>query len=292
MQSNAANSVNMDYNDVSYVDQDGQYINVVSLTVLSGECSVTLFILQRHIGTEMTTYTLVLDQTTSPVPSLTHSKTASSPEHSTSNSEDSYDYFGGAMSTTNSQGYGEELTMTPARLIDGDRSMAVALAQQNQSTPISNFQRGSGISDSWQLLEYIPLLDRIMAEKRSAAEAEKKARWNGDYLLKLLEIEGFNHGLVRELQTVINMVRHMNIMLFQDKNDTNDWKINPKVMEELEEITIQVIHYFDEFGNSLNRGIDKIHEVKPHLPSLGPDIDPCVLRTALNVWNDRLMKYA
>jgi len=290
--SNAANSVNMDYNDASYMDHDGQHTNAVQVTVLSGEFSVTLSILQCRIGTEMITYTLVLDQTTSPVPSLTHSTTASSPGSITGNSEDSYDYFGGAMSAPNSEGSDEELTMTHARLVDRDRSMVVALAQEDQSTPISNSQRGSGISDSWQLLEYIPLLDRIMAEKRVAAEAEKKARWNGDYLLKLLENEGFNKELVEELQTVINMVRHLNIMLFKDKNDTNDWKIKPKVMEELEEVTIQVIHYFDEFGNSLNRGIDKIHEVKPHLPSLGPDTDPCVLRTALNVWNDRLMKYA
>ena len=129
------------------------------------------------------------------------------------------------------------------------------------------------------------------AAAKLAAEAELHARWDGSYIVELLETKGFNPQLVDELKAILNMIKHMNIMLFKHKNEAIDWKIAPSVIRELEKIAVQVIHYFDEFGKSLDRGIDKIHEVKPHLPSLGPETDPYQLRQALRVWNARLMKY-
>jgi len=284
-------SVNMDYIATHYLGPDGHFTNTIVITVPGDLLPVSLTIVKYEKGAEITTYNLTLSQKTSPVPSLTYSSTDPSTGSTTGGSDDSYDFIAEIMSAPNSDGSEEELTMTPARLAERYRSAAVAPAQTHQHAPATQSYRGSGGSDSWQLLEYIPRLDRIKAEERSAAEAEKKARRNGDWLLKLLDTGAFDSELKQELQTVINMVRHMNIMLYKGKNDTIDWKIKPDVMEELEEVTLQVIHFFDEFGNNLNRGIDKIHEVKTHLPSLKPDTDPYLWRTALRVWNARLMEY-
>lgn len=284
-------SVNMDYFATRYLGPDGHLTNTIVINVLSGLFPVFLTIVKHEKGTEMTTYNLTLSQTTSPVPSLTYSPTDSSTGSTTGGSDDSYDFVAEIMSAPNSDGSEEELTMTPARLADGYRSVVVAHAQTHQYALTTQSHRGSDVSESWQLLEYLPRLDRLKAEERAATEAEKKARWNGDCLLKILDTGGFDNELKQELQTVINMVRHMNIMLYQGKNYTTDWTIKPNVMEELEEVTIQVIHFFDEFGNNLNRGIDKIHEVKIQLPSLKPETDPYLWRTALRAWNVRLMKY-
>ncbi len=283
--------MNMDYNVTRYMAKDGYFTNAIVINVLRGRLSVWLTIIKEAKGHEMTTCNLALSQIFSPVPSLMYSPTDSSTGSTTGDSDDSYDLFAGLMSAPHSDGSEEELTMTPARLADRSRSVAMAHAQTHPYGPTSHFHRGSGLSDPWQLLEYLPRLDRIEAKEKVAAEAEKKARWNGNFLLKLLETGGFQKELVEELRTVINMVKHMNNMLYKGKNDALDWKIKPDVMEELEEVTIQVIHFFDEFGNSLNRGIDKIHEIKAHLPSLKPETDPYQWRTALRVWNARIMKY-
>lgn len=283
--------MNMDYIATHHFGPDGLFTNTIVITVLGDLLPVSLTIVKHEKGAEITTYSLTLRETTSPVPSLTNSPTNSSTESTSSGSDDSYDFIAELMSAPNSDGSEEELTMTPARLAERYRSTAMVPTQINQHASVTRSSRGSSVSDSWQLLEYIPSVNRIKAVERSAAEAEKKARWNGDWLLKLLDTGAFDSELKQELQTVINLVRHMNIMLFKGKNGTTDWKIKPDVMEELEEVTIQVIHFFDEFGNNLNLGIDKIHEVKAHLPSPKPDTDPYLWRTALRVWNARLMEY-
>ena len=120
-----------------------------------------------------------------------------------------------------------------------------------------------------------------------AAEAEVLSHWDGSYIVKLLETKGFNSGLVDELKTILNMIKHTNIMLFKNKNDI---KIGPTAMRELHNLTVQVTHYFGEFGKRLDRGIDMIYEVEPHLPRLRPGMDPYQLRQTLKVWNARLLK--
>ena len=239
----------------------------------------------------MTSRSLTLGQGHSRVPSSTSSTTASSFESTTADSDDSYDTSTGTMFASNSDGSQEELTMTPARLHNRQRSIAMPPAQTYQSVRISHTHQGYSSTGSWPLLQQILLLDRIAAEKKAAAKAEENAFQNGDFLLKLLDTKGFDREFAKELRTVINMVKHMNILLFKDKNGTMDWKINPDMFKVLGEVTIQVLHYFDQLGNGLNRAIDKIHEVKRLLPNLGPRADPWDLRVKLNIWNARLMRY-
>ena len=281
----------MEYHANYYGGQDEHFTNTIVVNVLSGDFSTSLAVVKNHQVTEMTTYSLALSQTVSPVPSSKHSTTGSSKRSTISELSDSYDYLMGGMSVFSSDESEEELTMTPARLSDRHRSMAVAHTQVHQHAPASDSHHGSGVSDSWELLEYIPHLDHIKGGEVAAAKSDARDHWSGEWLLKLLDNRGFHPDLVEELRTVINMVRHMNIMLYNGKKGTTDWMIKRDVMRELKEVTIQVIHCFDEFGNSLNRGIDKINEVKPLLPNLGPGADLCSLRTALKIWNARLMKY-
>ena len=256
--------------------------------MLSANLLVFLSITKQH--NTMTSHNFTLGQVHSRVPSLTSSTTASSFESTTADLDDSYDISAGIVFASSSSGSQEELTMTSARLHDRQRSIAMAPAQTYQSVQISRAYQTYSNTGSWPLLGQVSQFDRIEAEENAAVEAEDEAHQNGDFLLKFLDAKGFDKEFAKELHTVINMVRYMNIMLFKEKNDTMDWKITPEILKVLEEVTIQVLHYFDQLGNGLNRAIDKIHEVKPHLPKLGPDADSLDLEIKLNIWNARLME--
>ena len=239
----------------------------------------------------MATCNSSLGQLHSRVPSSTPSNTAPSCVSTTADSENSYDTSAETIIAANSNGSQEGLTMTPARIHDRQSSIDVRRAQTHQSLSTLCSHQVSNVAGSWPLCQQTSQLDPIESEEKAAAEAEKRARGNGDLLLKLLDATGFDRDFVKELRTVINMVRHMNVMLFKDKNDAMDWKIRPEVLKMLEEVTIQVVHYFNQLGNGLNRAIEKVIEVKPQLPNIGPGANPWDLKTKLNIWNARSIKY-
>lgn len=146
-------------------------------------------------------------------------------------------------------------------------------------------------SPSPDLLTYIPYLDRVEAiEKRTRQRVEKDCA-TGAYLLGLLDNDDFDKALVKEFKSMINMVRHMNLMLFKG-DKASGFKIRPRTLEQVEVIAVQVIHYFDRLGDKFDHAIDAVAEVKSYLPSLGPEVKLSHIRVALKVWNTQIMGYS
>lgn len=138
---------------------------------------------------------------------------------------------------------------------------------------------------NWNLPKYIPYLDKLQVDETAAAAAKQKERESGDYLLKLMERKKFDLKQVDEFKTMINMVKHMNIMLFKETKEANmAFKLKISTLQEVADIAVEVIHYFDKLGKTLDLGIDKIREIKPCLPNIGPSQDRDDLKTALDLW--------
>lgn len=144
--------------------------------------------------------------------------------------------------------------------------------------------------DSDDLLKYIPYLDKLEKTEKIAAEVLEKERHDGTYLIKLLDTGDFDEGLVKEFKTMINMTKHMNSMLFKGDKDSK-FKVRPRTLKQVEEIAVQVIHYFDKLSDQFDVGIDKIVEIKKYLPSLGTQVSLHHIRTALRTWNAKIMGY-
>lgn len=144
--------------------------------------------------------------------------------------------------------------------------------------------------DSEDLLKYIPYIEKLEKVEKLSAELRENEIANGAYLLELLDTADFDEGLIKEFKTIINMTKHMNVMLFKG-DKASGFKVDSRTLEAVEEIAIQMIHYFDKLGDKFDAGIDKIVEVKQHLPSLGPHVKPEHLRPALKIWNTQIMRY-
>lgn len=162
------------------------------------------------------------------------------------------------------------------------------------SRPTSDANSASGEDqtddESEDLLKYIRYLDKLAQIEKIAAEHLEKERADGTRLLKLLDTGDFDQGLIKEFKTMINMVKHINVMLFKGDKESN-FKVRPRTLREVEEVAVQVIHYFDKLSDQFDTGIDQIINVKKYLPNLGPQLRLDHIRTALRVWNTKIMGY-
>ena len=117
--------------------------------------------------------------------------------------------------------------------------------------------------------------------------ASEKDCATGAYLLKLLDLGDFDKGLADEFKVMINMVRHMNCMLFKGDEAAGS-KITASTLEEVEALATEVIIYFDKLGDKFERAVGDIVEVKKYLPSLGSEVKPTHLRVAIKIWNQKI----
>ena len=175
-----------------------------------------------------------------------------------------------------------------------DLSTNVDAENSSASRPTSDANSASGEDqthdESEDLLKYIPYLNKLAQIEKIAAEHLEKERADGTRLLKLLDTGDFDQGLIKEFKTMINMVKHINVMLFKGDKESN-FKVRPHTLREVEEFAVQVIHYFDKLSDQFDTGIDQIIDVKKYLPSLGPQLSLDHIRTALKVWNAKIMGY-
>ncbi len=123
-----------------------------------------------------------------------------------------------------------------------------------------------------------------------ASKYNNENRASGEYLLKLLDSCDFDEGLAKEFKVMINMVKHINSLLFHGSHGPGE-QIGPHRLRQIESVAEQVMHYFAKLGDRFDADLSRIKEVRKGLPSLGHDVKPTFLRTNLNVWNLKIMQY-
>lgn len=123
-----------------------------------------------------------------------------------------------------------------------------------------------------------------------ASKYNNENRASGEYLLKLLDRCDFDEGLAKEFKVMINMVKHINSLLFHGSHGPGE-QIGPHRLRQIECVAEQVLHYFAKLADKFDADLSRINEVRKGLPSLGHDVKPTFLRTNLNVWNLKIMQY-
>lgn len=136
----------------------------------------------------------------------------------------------------------------------------------------------------------ISSLGELEVLEASASKYNDENRASGEYLLKLLDSCDFDEGLVKEFKVMINMVKHINSLIFHGSHGPGE-QIGPHRLRQIESMGEQVMHYFAKLGDKFDANLSRIKEVRKELPSLGHDVKPTFLRTNLNVWNLKIMQY-
>lgn len=112
-------------------------------------------------------------------------------------------------------------------------------------------------------------------------------------LLRRLEQGVSEKGLKTELKVMVNMMSQMNILLskFSDSTIAGTLRLSTKarVVKRVHELAGQMMHYFDRLSKEFERQINDIAEIKAYLPTLGPHVKPTLLRTALKLWDQRII---
>lgn len=124
----------------------------------------------------------------------------------------------------------------------------------------------------------------------SASKYNNASRASGEYLLNLFDSRDFDEGLVKEFKVMINMVKHINSLIFHGSHGPGE-RIGPHRLRQIECVAEQVMHYFAKLGDKFDADLSRIKEVREGLPSLGHDVKPTILRASLNVWNLKIMQY-
>lgn len=132
--------------------------------------------------------------------------------------------------------------------------------------------------------------DVEVIEKAASKNDGNENRASGECILKLLDSCDFDEGLAKEFKAMINMVKHINSLLFHGSHGPGE-QIGPHRLRQIESVAEQVMHYFAKLGDKFDADLCRIKEVRKGLPSLGHGVKPTFLRTNLNVWNRRIMRY-
>lgn len=132
--------------------------------------------------------------------------------------------------------------------------------------------------------------DVEVIEKAASKNDGNENRASGEYILKLLDSCDFDEGLAKEFKAMINMVKHINSLLFHGSHGPGE-QIGPHRLRQIESVAEQVMHYFAKLGDKFDADLCRIKEVRKGLPRLGHDVKPTFLRTNLNVWNRKIMQY-
>lgn len=112
-------------------------------------------------------------------------------------------------------------------------------------------------------------------------------------LLKRLEQGYPEGGLGDELKVMINMMERMNTILRglsgirivgAPKINMNACTINQGIA-----LATQMKHYFNTLGQQYECQIHNITQIRSYLPILGPDVKSTLVRTALKIWNERII---
>ena len=140
------------------------------------------------------------------------------------------------------------------------------------------------------LLTYFSCLNQIDAAEQMDADLLEKDRASGEYIQRLLDHGSLDTALVIEFKVIINMIKTVNSMLSEGAK-SDKFKANAQILERVERLAGQVIHYFVKIGGKLDRGVDEIFNVMSYLPYLGLEVSPSLQRTALRVWDEKIMSY-
>ena len=112
-------------------------------------------------------------------------------------------------------------------------------------------------------------------------------------LLKRLEQGYPEGGLGDELKVMINMMERMNTILRglsgiriagAPKINMNACTINQGIA-----LAAQMKHYFNTLGQKYECQIHNITQLRSYLPILGPHVKSTLVRTALKIWNERII---
>lgn len=143
---------------------------------------------------------------------------------------------------------------------------------------------------SYSLRTNISSLGDLEVIENPTSKLDNENGASGEYLLKLLDSCDFDEGLVKEFKAMVNMVKHINSLLFHGSHGPGE-QIGPHRLRQIESVAEQVMHYFAKLGDKFDADLGRIKEVRIGLPSLGHDVKPTFLRTNLNVWNLKIMQY-
>lgn len=112
-------------------------------------------------------------------------------------------------------------------------------------------------------------------------------------LLKRLEQGSSQEGLGDELKVMISMMGRTNTLLIGLGRTTivgaPTINMNVSTINQGTALAAQMKHYFNTLGEKYQRQIDNIAGIKTYLPSLGPHMKSTLIRTALKIWNERII---
>lgn len=112
-------------------------------------------------------------------------------------------------------------------------------------------------------------------------------------LLKRLEQGSSEERLGNELKVMINIMERMNTLLLGLSGTTivgaPRLNMNACTINQGTALAAQMKHYFYTLGRRYERQIDNIAEIRSYLPILGPHLKSTLVRTALKIWNERII---
>ena len=130
---------------------------------------------------------------------------------------------------------------------------------------------------SLDLRAYIPLLDRLAAEEEASVYYD-----DGKQILILLDTAKFDKCLVSEMKVIINMVKHMNNMLY--KKTESSPRLSTTTIKEVKALANQVACYLEGMEKQFDAILANIKQVRSGLPGLDEETDPRHIKVGLKIW--------
>ena len=112
-------------------------------------------------------------------------------------------------------------------------------------------------------------------------------------LLARLEQGSSEDGLGKELKVMISMMARMNTLLLGLSGITivgaPKISMNAHTINQGTAVAAQMKHYFNSLGQKYENQLGNIAAIKNYLPFLGPNVKSTLVRTALKIWNERIV---
>ncbi|KAI9823837.1 MAG: hypothetical protein M1819_001117 [Sarea resinae] len=149
-----------------------------------------------------------------------------------------------------------------------------------------------GSSDSfaleWQSLLPSPVIPSVVIQEGRSSEVPRFMRDESgvfNQLTKLLQFPGLDSRFNRIVSTVINMIQHIHLALF---NPLAEHQVHKFIMEHVISLADDIITIFVAIKNDLSTRLDKFNHTKLFLPTLETVVDAEDLRMGLQLWIEKM----
>ena len=128
-----------------------------------------------------------------------------------------------------------------------------------------------------------------LVQRLEKQESIAKDYRDGVQILKFLKDSDFDSRFVKEFSAIVNMVKHMHVMMFIKGKPKA--RLSITVMNDIKGIATQIIHYFDQIEHHLADELQKLKETAHELPTLNAKTDKHHLKTGLRMWVQNIAAY-